>query len=135
MAAKKEVEDPARMTALQRLIREQREERGLSQPQVAERSKDASGKPRVNRQRVHQLETQPIQRSPSRRTMEGLAAGLGVPLSTVKDAISESLNLRTITDPSDPALKVFVDQIENLDPVSRQRYIRMARALLEEFTK
>lgn len=135
MASTGRVPESARMTALQRLIRDQRAERGLSQPQVAERSKDATGRPRVNRQRVHQLETKPIERSPTKRTMEGLAAGLGVPLSTVKDAISESLNLRTIEDSSDPELKIFIDQVETLDPVSRQRYLRMARALLEEFTK
>jgi transcriptional regulator with XRE-family HTH domain len=123
------------MTALQRLIRDQRAERGLSYADVAEASRDSTGRPRVHRNRVWQMETEPIKRSPSLRTTSGLAAGLGVPLSTVKDAISESLNLRTIEDPSDPALKVFIDQVESLDPVTKQRYIRMMRALLDEFTK
>jgi transcriptional regulator with XRE-family HTH domain len=135
MAASRGVPDAVPVTALQRLIRNQREERGLSQADVAERSKDESGRARVNRQRVHQLEKYPIKRSPSPRTTEGLAAGLGVPLSTIKDAISESLNLLVIRDASDPDLTVYIDEIDSLDPVTRQRYLRMARAALAEFKR
>lgn len=133
MAASRGVTNAAPMTALQRLIKEQREARGLSQADVADGSKDGSGNRRLNRQRVHQLETTPIKGSPRKRTVEGLAAGLGVPLSTVKDAISESLGLLVIRDSSDPELAIYMDEIENLDPVRKQRYLRMARALLEEF--
>jgi transcriptional regulator with XRE-family HTH domain len=135
MAVVRRVSDAEPVTALQRLIREQRKERGLSQAEVAKNSKDDQGRERVNRQRVHQLETQPIKGSPRNRTTEGLAAGLGVPLSTVKDAISESLNLLVIRDSNDPDLAIYIDQIASLDPVSRQRYLRMARGLLEEFKR
>lgn len=124
------------VTALQRLIRDQKDEQDLSYGRIEQRAgKKADGTPRLSRSYVQKLVRSPLKKSPGDDTVRGLAAGLGVPLSTVKDAISESLNLRTITDDSDPTLRVFIDQVEDLDPVSRQRYLRMARALLEEFKK
>lgn len=133
MASDKRDSDSPSMTALQRLLTEQRAQRGLSQADVADRSKDSQGRRRLNRQRVWQLENEPIKRSPATRTVEGLAAGLGVPMSTVKDAITESLGLLVIRDQNDPDLSIYIDEIESLDPARRQRYIRMARALLDEF--
>lgn len=135
MAAVSRVTDPERVTAIQRLIRDQMRARDLSYGDVANASKDAEGRVRIQRNRVHEIDKKGIQRSPSQRAVEGLAAGLGVPLSTVKDAISECLNLLVIRDSTDPELAVYVDEIETLDPVRRQRYLRMARALLDEFKK
>jgi transcriptional regulator with XRE-family HTH domain len=133
MAIKRRVPDASPMTALQRLIREQMEQRELSYADIADRSKDSDGKARIHRNRVWQMATEPIKRSPSPKAVEGLAAGLGVPMSTVKDAISESLNLLVIRDSTDPDLAIYVDEIGTLDPIQKQRYLRMARALLEEF--
>lgn len=121
------------VTALQRLIADQMKARRLSLADVANASIDGSGKRRIHRNRVSQLKNHPIRQNPSRRVVEGLAVGLGLPLSTVKDAITESLNLRVVRDASDPELDVLIDDVQELDPVRRQRYLRMARALLEEF--
>lgn len=133
MATSRRVSDASRMTALQRLIREQMEQRDLSYADIADRSKDPDGRARIHRNRVWQMASEPIKRSPSPRAVEGLAAGLGVPMSTVKDAVSESLNLLVIRDSTDPDLVIYVDEIETLDPVLRQKYLRMARAALKEF--
>jgi transcriptional regulator with XRE-family HTH domain len=114
MAIKRRVPDASPMTALQRLIREQMEQRELSYADIADRSKDSDGKARIHRNRVWQMATEPIKRSPSPKAVEGLAAGLGVPMSTVKDAISESLNLLVIRDSTDPDLAIYVDEIGTL---------------------
>lgn len=126
--------DDAPMTALQRLIREQKQDQRLSYGGIAARSgKDADGKPRISRSHVQQLAKAPIRRSPEPKTVEGLAAGLGVPLSIVKDAVSESLNLLVLRDSSDPEITVHIRKVNQLSELDRRRYLKAANALLEGF--
>jgi transcriptional regulator with XRE-family HTH domain len=129
-------QQPRRMTALQRLIQTQKDEQQLSFGKIAERAgRRADGAPRLSRSRVQQLAKSPLTRNPEEDTIRGLASGLGVPVDTVRDAVSESLNLLVVRDSTDPELMIYVDELSELDPMRRQRYIRMARALLEEFKK
>lgn len=114
------------MTPIQRLIAERRAELGLSHSDAAR----ASGG-RVTRQRFQQLETEPLKRSPEPRTVAGIAAALKLPLSVVKDAVSESIGLRVTRDENSP-LRMLADQgEERLSPDEQETLARMWQATLD----
>jgi len=120
-----------RQTALGDLIAETRREMRLSLRQVAARS----GTPGIGHNRVRDLEKGNFVSPPKRETLQALARGLGLPYSVVKEAATESLGGPTRLDVGDEVTILVAEAAENLSAKQRKEWVRMARALLRQYTE
>jgi transcriptional regulator with XRE-family HTH domain len=115
---------------LQRLIRQQLRERGLSYGQVARRG----GLPRST---VYTLAiTRNLVRPPRPATIDALAKGLGVPASAVRAAAAESAGLHYYDDtparpePSgDGQRELLIASIDELTPEDRRHVAALVESL------
>jgi transcriptional regulator with XRE-family HTH domain len=83
--------DPAQEPTLAELIRQRMVALGLTYEKVEERA--AAAGEHVSASTVWQLATQPPKRTPKREVLEGLAAGLDVPLEELWAAVLRALGL------------------------------------------
>jgi transcriptional regulator with XRE-family HTH domain len=128
------IPQPRRMNAYQRLVYDTARAQGLSYAEVARKSgTGANGKPRLSRQRVQQIVELPITRSPGKETIKGLASGLGLSEDTIREAVAETLGLRTLRSGPAAELNEIVEMVEKLDSTDQARWARLARTLAREF--
>jgi len=120
---------------LQRLIRRQLRERGLSYGQVARRG----GLPRST---VYTLAiTRNLVRPPRPATIDALARGLGVPASAVRAAAAESAGLHYYEDtparpdpPGDGDRELLIASIDELTPEDRRHVAALVESLRNRAT-
>ncbi|OLE24394.1 MAG: transcriptional regulator [Catenulispora sp. 13_1_20CM_3_70_7] len=115
------------MNALQRLIRGRMDQRHWSYADVAARG----GLPRST---VHHLATNASPgRPPHPATLERLAAGLDIPLDTVRAAAAEAAGLAVWQAPSpNPDIEVLVAALPRLSPEDRRHVAALVNSLLGE---
>ena len=115
------------MNALQKLIRGLMAEHRWSYADVAARG----GLPRST---VHHLATnEKPGRPPHPATLERLAAGLGVPLDTVRAAAAEAVGLAVWQQPTqDSEIEVLVAALNRLSPDDRKHVAALVSSLLGE---
>jgi transcriptional regulator with XRE-family HTH domain len=116
---------PVRKTALGDLIREVMTEKRLSLNDVAERSGG-----RIAKSRVAGIRDGDFKMVPPRETLEGLAEGLGLPFSVVRDSAVASLGGPARISEGDDLTILVAEANENLSAKQRKEWVRMARALL-----
>jgi hypothetical protein len=113
------------MDALQRLIQLRMAELRRSYGDVARRG----GLPRST---VHHLATHArTGRLPSPVTLERLAAGLDLPLNTVRAAAAQAAGVvvdRQVMD--DPEIELLIASVSRLSPADRQHVTALVRSLL-----
>ena len=115
---------------LQRLIQDRLRERGLSYGDVARRG----GLPRST---IYTLATtRNLARPPRPATLDGLARGLDVPISTVRAAAAESTGLHYYDDvpasperPGDPERELLIASIDELTPEDRRHVAALVESL------
>ena len=115
---------------LQRLIQDRLRERGLSYGDVARRG----GLPRST---IYTLATtRNLARPPRPATLDGLARGLDVPVSTVRAAAAESTGLHYYDDvpaspehPGDPERELLIASIDELTPEDRRHVAALVESL------
>lgn len=119
------------MTPYQQLVRDARKAKGMSYPEVQRRSGlGPDGKPRVSRQNAWRIENRAPTDRPDPVTLEGLAAALDLGIDTLRDAVSESLDLRVLRG-RDPQMDRLADAVKELPAENRERWLRLARALAD----
>jgi len=113
------------MDALQRLIRERMAELHRSYADVAR----VGGLPRST---VHHLATHGRSgRLPNPTTLERLAAGLDLPLESIRTAAAQAAGLVFDHQPvDDPEIDVLVASLGRLSPADRRHVIALVRSLL-----
>lgn len=118
---------PKRLTPYQRLVRDTAAAQGLSYAEVARKSNGL-----LSRQRVQQIVTIPIRRTPDKDTIRGLAKGLGLNEDTIREAVSETLGLRVLRSAPSSEVSEIVDLVEQLPLADQERFLRLARGLLRD---
>lgn len=120
--------DPQPVTALGRLIAEQRRIRGMSYDQVAAAAKAAGYT--VSKQRVWQLENEAVPTWPRADVVKGLAVALGVNERVVTSALIESMGLAQAGMP-DTDWQLLISKSARLTPAGQRRLKRQIEALLD----
>ncbi|GAB1644522.1 helix-turn-helix domain-containing protein [Krasilnikovia sp. MM14-A1259] len=113
------------MNPLQQLIRDRMTERGWSYADVARRG----GIPRST---VHHLATaEQLRRPPHSTTLEGLAEGLTIPVSVVREAAASAAGLAAWQESAiDPELKLLVAALTQLDADDRRHVLALVQSML-----
>lgn len=113
-------------TQLRDLVRERKEQLGLSYAKLAARCIDPeNGKQSVKDSWLHRLATdQPVE-PPKLPALRGLAAGLGVSLGRVQDAAaSEFFGIDTVWSRSGEA-RALVERADRMTPAQREQLLRL----------
>lgn len=121
--------DARPMTALGRLIYEQRSAHRMSLDDVVAAAKRSGYT--VSKSRISQLETEPVPTWPRAEIVKGLAAALKVPERVIVAALVESMGLDLPQMPSAEWL-LLIAKGERLSPARRRHLITALDALISE---
>lgn len=120
--------DPRPVTTFGRLIREQREKRGMSLRDVEAAAEKAGYK--LSKSRVTQFENEPLPTWPRAEVIKGLAAALVIPERVLTAALVESMGLPMPHMPS-PEWLLVISEAEKMPPGRQRRLLRQIDTLFD----
>lgn len=120
--------DPRHVTSFGRLIREQREKRGMSLDAVVAAAKAAGYT--MSKARVHQLETEAVPTWPRPEILKGLSAALVIPERVLTAAMIESMGLALPQMPSTD-WQMIAAKSEALTPAGKRRLMKQIETLID----
>lgn len=129
MEREREIGEPSPVTELGRLIVEVQRRENRSFASLARRSARRDGTGGISRQRMHQLATAPFKHV-GQETAEALQRALGVPLSVINDAISQSVGT-FVERGIDLETRRLLARVHDLSAENKDRWLRLARALTD----
>jgi transcriptional regulator with XRE-family HTH domain len=123
-----EVEPDAQPVSELSVLLQDRQRDGLAYEEMARRAR-RNGHPKMSRQYITAVANGEIKR-PTQKMLAGIAAGLSVPESTVKEAAARSAGIHVEHNVSYQTGKLLA-RVEAMAPIQRDRWFELASAIAD----